>query len=112
MSDKKTPSMYERNLALALLELTFKLPRRPEASSDAAPNHKTPRLIQLGLFIQRYFDNLSAFADIKDYAADLSFEESQVLVRELLPSMVSEVSLVSHLMQFSVTYTFNRNQTN
>ena len=86
--------MYKRNLALALLEITFKLPG-PEPTSDVAPNHKTPRVIQLGLYIQRYFDKLSTFADIRDYAADLSFEEARVLLREILPSMVSEVGFVS-----------------
>lgn len=89
--------MYKRNLALALLEITFKLPG-PEPISDVAPDHKTPRVAQLGLYIQRYFDKLSAFADIKDYTADLSFEEARVLVREILPSMVSEVGFASCLV--------------
>lgn len=80
--------MYKKNLALALLETTSKLSAGTTSSNSAM----TPRLIQLGLFLEQYFDRLSVFDDVKDYVADLSIEEAKALVEVVLPNMLAAVS--------------------
>lgn len=90
--DAKTAAMYKKNLALALLALTFALEGAEE--SDPKSNGLTGRTIQLGLFLERYFDKLAAFGDIQGYLADLSFEEARCLVTEILPRMLEAVSTV------------------
>ncbi|KAK1830396.1 N-alpha-acetyltransferase 25, NatB auxiliary subunit [Podospora conica] len=85
--DTKTAAMYKKNLSLALLETTFQLAGGSQTSDDG-PKGMTPRVIQIGLFLQKYFDKLSAFEDVKGYVADLSFEEAKTLMEEVLPNLL------------------------
>ena len=83
--------MYKKNLSLALLETTFRLP-----ATTLNPNHDntslSPRVVQIGLFLDQYFDRLSAFDDIKGYVAELGFEETQALMETVLARILDEVS--------------------
>ena len=87
----KASEMYKKNLSLALLETTFRLP-----ATTLNPNHDntslSPRVVQIGLFLDQYFDRLSAFDDIKGYVAELGFEETQTLMETVLPRILDEVS--------------------
>lgn len=94
--DIKTAAMYKKNLSLALLETTFQLPGGSQVLDDG-PKGMTPRVIQLGLFLQQYFDKLSAFEDVKAYVADLSFEEAKTLMEEILPKLLDGVSFAASL---------------
>ncbi len=87
----KASEMYKKNLSLALLETTFRLP-----ATTLNPNHDntslSPRVVQIGLFLDQYFDRLSAFDDIKGYVAELGFEETQALMETVLARILDEVS--------------------
>ncbi|KAL2163589.1 hypothetical protein VTH06DRAFT_5647 [Thermothelomyces fergusii] len=87
----KASAMYKKNLNLALLEATFRLP-----ASVLNPNHGntglSPRVVQIGLFLEQYFERLSAFDDIKGYVAELEFEEIKALMEDVLPKMLGEDS--------------------
>ncbi len=84
--------MYKKNLSLALLETTFRLP--PSALN---PNHDnkglSPRVIQIGLFLDQSFERLSAFDDVKGYVAELGFEEIKTLMDDVIPKILDKVSL-------------------
>ena len=86
--EKATP-MYQKNISLAILDTAF------QASATAAPSTDskgmTPRVIQLGLYLDQYFDKLSAFDDVKNYVARLGFEEAKAFVQDLLPKLLEEV---------------------
>ena len=88
--DAKTAEMYKKNLTLALLEVAFRL---PTAAVDLDDKQKgtTPRVVQIKLFLDQYFDKLSAFDDIKGYVADLTFGEARVFMQEILPKMLISV---------------------
>ncbi|AEO60098.1 hypothetical protein MYCTH_2308952 [Thermothelomyces thermophilus ATCC 42464] len=87
----KASAMYKKNLSLALLETTFRLP-----ASVLKPNHDntglSPRVVQIGLFLEQYFERLSAFDDVKGYVAELGFEEIKTLMEDVLPKMLGEDS--------------------
>ena len=86
--------MYKKNLSLALLETTFQLPGGSQPP-DSEPRGMTHRVVQIGLFLQQYFDKLSAFEDVKAYVADLSFEEAKTLMEEILPKLLDGVSVAT-----------------
>lgn len=92
MKDKAS-AMYRKNLNLALLETTFHLPNPVQN-----PNHDnpglSPRVVQIGLFLEQYFERLSAFADIKDYVAELEVEEIKMLMEDVLPKILGEVRIL------------------
>lgn len=83
-------AMYKKNLSLALLETTFRLP-----ATALHPNHDnnglSPRVVQIGLFLDQYFERLSAFDDVKGYVAELGFDEIKSLMEDVLPKMLDEV---------------------
>ncbi|KXX79150.1 N-alpha-acetyltransferase 25, NatB auxiliary subunit [Madurella mycetomatis] len=85
----KASEMYKKNLSLALLETTFRLP-----VTTLNPNHDStglsPRVVQIGLFLDQYFERLAAFDDIKGYVADLGFEEAKALLENVVPRIVDE----------------------
>jgi len=83
--------MYKKNISLALLETTFRL---PATLLNPNPDHKglTPRVIQIGLFLENYYDRLSAFDDVKDYVAQLTFEEAKAFTGDVLTKMLESVS--------------------
>ncbi|KAK3346105.1 N-acetyltransferase B complex non catalytic subunit-domain-containing protein [Lasiosphaeria hispida] len=85
--DTKAAEMYKKNLILALLETTFRLPATT-SSSDVGKRGLTPRVIQMGLFLDQYFERLSAFDDVKDYVADLTFEEAKVFMEDVVPNIL------------------------
>ncbi|KAK3320107.1 N-acetyltransferase B complex non catalytic subunit-domain-containing protein [Cercophora scortea] len=88
IKDKAT-EMYKKNISLTLLETTFRL---PTSTLSPNPDHKgsTPRVTQLILFLVNYFDKLSAFDDVKDYVAQLTFEEAKFFMENALPKMLGE----------------------
>lgn len=94
--DTKTAAMYKKNLSVALLETTFQLPGGSQAPADG-PKGMTPRVVQIGLFLQQYFDKLSAFEDVKACVADLSFEEAKTLMEEIVPKLLDGVSFAASL---------------
>ncbi|KAK0712889.1 N-acetyltransferase B complex non catalytic subunit-domain-containing protein [Lasiosphaeria miniovina] len=81
--------MYKKNISVALLETTF---RTPTLLLSPDPGHKglTPRVIQIGLFLDNYFDKLSAFDDVKYYVAQLSFEEARAFMEDIFPKILDE----------------------
>ncbi|EAQ83122.1 hypothetical protein CHGG_10940 [Chaetomium globosum CBS 148.51] len=82
-------AMYKKNLSLALLETTFRLPAT--ALNDSNENNGlSPRVVQIGLFLDQYFERLSAFDDVKGYVAELNFEEIKALMEDALPKMLDE----------------------
>lgn len=86
----KASEMYKKNLSLALLETTFRLP-----AMTVNPNHDdgvSPRVVQIGLFLDQYFERLSAFDDVKGYMAELGFDEIAILMDGVLPGILDEVS--------------------
>jgi len=89
LSDK-APAMYKKSISLALLEATFRQPIA--ASSDSDRQGFTLRVAQIGLFLENYFDKLSAFDDVKDYVAELTFEEAKYFMEDILAKMLAEVS--------------------
>lgn len=92
----KASAMYKKNLSLALLETTFRLP-----VTTLDPNRNStslsPRVVQIGLFLDQYFERLSAFDDVKGYVAELGFEEAKTLLDQVLPRMVDEVGFMVSL---------------
>jgi len=87
----KTAEMYKKNLSLALLEVTFRLPQA-EQDPDTESKGMTPRVVQTGLFLEGCFDKLSAFDDVKGYVSDLSFKEAKAFMERVLPKMLAAVS--------------------
>ncbi|KAK4162403.1 N-acetyltransferase B complex non catalytic subunit-domain-containing protein [Cladorrhinum sp. PSN259] len=85
IKDKATP-MYKKNISLALLETTFRLP-----STTLNPNHNesglSPRVAQIGLYLDQYYERLAAFDDVKGYVAELSFEEVKSFLDDVLPKI-------------------------
>ncbi|KAL2134445.1 hypothetical protein VTI74DRAFT_157 [Chaetomium olivicolor] len=82
-------AMYRKNISLALLETTFRLP-----ATALNPNHDntgmSPRVVQVGLFLDQYFEVLSAFDDVKGYVAELGFEEIKTLMEAVVPNILDE----------------------
>lgn len=87
----KANEMYKKNISLALLEITF---RTPSTLLTPSPDHNglTPRVIQIGLFLENYYDRLAAFDDVKDYVSQLSFEEAKAFTDHVLTKMLEEVN--------------------
>jgi hypothetical protein len=82
--------MYKKNINLALLETTFRLP-----ATVLNPNHDnaglSPRVVQIGLFLDQYFERLSAFDDVRSYVAELGFDEIKAFMEDVLPKILDEV---------------------
>ncbi|ROV88051.1 hypothetical protein VMCG_10410 [Cytospora schulzeri] len=71
--------MYKKNIALAILELTFKSP--PSILPPSLdPGRPSPRVIQLYLFIEQNLLQRSTFDDIKEYLAELTFDEAKYFI--------------------------------
>lgn len=98
----KASEMYKKNLSLALLETTFRLPPTMFNPDHDSPT-LSPRVIQIGLFLDQYFDRLSAFDDVRGYVAELGFEEIQALMEAVLPRMLCEVGLIRLAFKNRVT---------
>jgi hypothetical protein len=85
----KASEMHRKNLSLALLETTFRLP-----VTTLDPDHNStglsPRAVQLGLYLDQYFERLAAFDDIKYYITELSFEEIKTFMQAVMPRIVDE----------------------
>jgi N-terminal acetyltransferase B complex non-catalytic subunit len=83
--------MYKKNIALALLETNFRMPKSllPET---VGPKGLTPRVAQICLFLDQNFDRLSAFDDLKSYVTELSFEEAKYFIEEMIPKLIGDVS--------------------
>ncbi|KUI67022.1 N-terminal acetyltransferase B complex subunit MDM20 [Cytospora mali] len=71
--------MYKKNIGLAILELTFKSPPSllPPTLDAGRPSY---RVIQLYLFIQQNLLQRSTFDDIKEYMAELTFDEAKSFI--------------------------------
>ncbi|KAL2268243.1 hypothetical protein VTJ83DRAFT_3089 [Remersonia thermophila] len=86
--DKAHP-MHRKNINLALLELTFRLPASGASRPDAASG-LSPRVAQIGLFLEQYLDRRSAFDDVKPYVAELTLDEIKSLLDQVLPKLLDE----------------------
>ncbi|KAJ4291433.1 hypothetical protein N0V88_006026 [Collariella sp. IMI 366227] len=82
-------AMYKKNISLALLETTFRLPATT-LERDHNNTSLSPRVVQIGLFLDQYFERLSAFDDVKGYVSELGFEEVKTLVEDVLPKILDE----------------------
>jgi hypothetical protein len=82
--------MYKKNIALALLETSFRIPKTllPE---NAGPGGLTQRVTQICLFLDQNYDRLSAFDDLKVYVAELTFGEAKYFVEEMIPKLAGNV---------------------
>lgn len=83
--------MYKKTTALALLEMSFRIPKPLLLTSTTASDLLTPRLTQLCLFLDQNYDRLSAFDDLKGYVAELSFAEAKHFVEEMIPKIAGDV---------------------
>ncbi|KAK3321953.1 N-acetyltransferase B complex non catalytic subunit-domain-containing protein [Apodospora peruviana] len=85
----KANEMYKKNISLASLEIAFRL---PATILNPSPDHKglTSRVVQVGLFLENYFDRLSAFDDIKDFVAQFTFEESKTFMEHVVATMLAQ----------------------
>ncbi|KAK7733658.1 hypothetical protein SLS53_008124 [Cytospora paraplurivora] len=77
--------MYKKNIGLALLELTFKAPPSLLPTSLDA-GRPSSRVIQLYLFIEQNLLQRSTFDDIKEYLAELTFEEAKYFIENFSKS--------------------------
>lgn len=84
--------MYKKNVALALLETSFRIPKALLTNCGDS-DRLTPRLTQMCLFLDQNFDRLSAFDDLKSYVAELSCEEAKYFVEAMIPKMADDVSV-------------------
>lgn len=82
--------MYKKNISLALLETTFRLP-----STTINPDHEetalSPKVVQIGLFLDQYYERFAAFDDVKGYVAELGYEEAKTFLEDVLPKIPGEV---------------------
>jgi hypothetical protein len=51
----------------------------------------SPRVVQIGLFLDQYFERLSAFDDVRSYVAELGFDEIKAFMEDVLPKILDEV---------------------
>ncbi|KAB5522967.1 N-acetyltransferase B complex non catalytic subunit-domain-containing protein [Coniochaeta sp. 2T2.1] len=85
----KVAQMYKKNIAMAVLETSFRIPKALLGSSTA-DEKLTPRLTQLCLFLDQNYDRLSAFDDLKEYVTELSFEEAKHFVEGMIPKLAED----------------------
>ena len=83
--------MHVKNIGLALVELTSRMPASMLPPEHAAKQH-TPRVVQIGLFLEQHYKKASAFDDTKYYVEELTFAEAQYLLEGLLPKLGTQVS--------------------
>lgn len=88
----KASEMYKKNLSLALLETTFRLPQAT-LNTENSSSGLSSRVVQIGLFLDQYFERLSAFDDVKCYVAELGFDESKTLIEDVVPKILDEVGV-------------------
>jgi hypothetical protein len=94
--------MYKKNIALAILELTFKSP--PSLLPPSLdPERPSPRVIQLYLFIEQNLLQRSTFDDIKEYMAELTFDEAKYFIENLSKITSGKVSLTHRGSSWSIT---------
>jgi len=84
--------MYKKNIAMALLETSFRIPKAL-LGSRTDDEKLTPRLTQMCLFLDQNYDRLSAFDDLKEYVAQLSFEEAKHFVEQMIPKLADDVGV-------------------
>lgn len=82
--------MYKRNIALALLETSFRIPKALLTGS-AGSDRLTPRLTHICLYLDKNFDRLSAFDDLRGYVTELSFEEAKYFIEDMIPKLAGDV---------------------
>lgn len=82
--------MYKKTIALAVLETAFRLPHTLQPESRGRGG-MTPRVAQIGQYLDNNWDRLSAFDDVKGYVATLTFEELHYFLSELLPSLAGDL---------------------
>jgi hypothetical protein len=83
--------MYKKNIALAMIETHFHLPKSL-LSEELSPDGLFPRVAQICLYLDNNYDRLSAFNDLKSYVEELTFEESKYLVEVMIPKLLESVS--------------------
>lgn len=91
--------MYKKNIGLALLELSIKAPPSLLPTSLDA-GRASSRVIQLYLFIEQNLLQRSTFDDIKEYLAELTFDEAQYFIDNFSKSTSAKVSLADHVHDY------------
>ncbi len=79
--------MYKKNIGLALLDTTFRMPSTM-LPSDHRQGQNTTRVAQLCLFIAQHNGKTSLFDNIRAYLEDLSMAELKYFLEEKLPNLV------------------------
>ncbi|KAK2611816.1 hypothetical protein N8I77_005139 [Diaporthe amygdali] len=74
--------MYKKNIGLALLELAFSSPTSllPPSLGPGKPSY---RVIQLYLFLEQNVLQRATFDDVKEYVAQLTFDEAKYFIDNL-----------------------------
>lgn len=89
--------MYKKNIALAILELTFKSP--PSILPPSLdPGRPSPRVVQLYLFIEQNLLQRSTFDDIKEYIAELTFDEAKYFIDNFSKTTSGKVSFAMFIL--------------
>lgn len=84
--------MYKKNIGLALLDLTFHSP--PSLlPSGSGPGRPSPRVVQLLLFIDQNLLQRATFDDVKNYVADLTFDEAKYFIDNFTKTLSGAVSI-------------------
>ena len=91
--------MYIKNFGLALLEVAFSMHSVLPASLENRDDI-TPRVSQLGLFIEKHCTKISVFDDVKGYAERLSISEARCLLDKLFPLLISKVRMSRRTVAF------------
>lgn len=88
----KVAQMYKKTIALAVLETTFRLPQTL-LPRDSGVDKGMPRVVQICLFLDKNYDRLSAFDDVKGYVSSLTFQEVDYFLSDMLPKLAGDVSI-------------------
>lgn len=83
--------MYKKNIGLALLELAFSSPTSllPPSLGQGKPSY---RVIQLYLFLEQNVLQRATFDDVKEYVAQLTFDEAKYFIDNLSDTVAGKVS--------------------
>lgn len=99
--------MYKKNIGLALLDLTFHSP--PSLlPSGSGPGKPSPRVLQLLLFIDQNLLQRATFDNVKNYVADLTFDEAKYFIDNLTKTLNGTVSTTNRLLMTTLCLTPSR----
>ena len=88
----RVPPMQLKNISQAVMEITFRLPL------TNTPSQPSPGLAHICLFLDRNFDKLAVFDDIKPYFEELPLMDALSLINKMIPRMIDHVSFLFILL--------------